>query len=135
MDPVIIPLALLAFLIGCLFANKINKIVNQSYNTGVFFNRQMDYVNRVFFLSRFAKDFRLTNVSKLLYDKFQESKKNLHEIYEKYGRRELAVYMISTFLQKLVGEFGVISYLAYMVLVWANIRPDRFWGFGTACLL
>lgn len=36
MDPVIIPLALLAFLIGCLFANKINKIVNQSYNTGVF---------------------------------------------------------------------------------------------------
>lgn len=128
MDPVIIPLALLAFLIGCLFANKINKIVNQSYNTGVFFNRQMDYVNRVFFLSRFAKDFRLTNVSKLLYDKFQESKKNLHEIYEKYGRRELAVYMISTFLQKLVGEFGVISYLAYMVLVVGKYTSGSFLG-------
>lgn len=77
--------------------------MNQSYNTGVFFNRQMDYVNRVFFLSRFAKDFRLTNVSKLLYDKFQESKKNLHEIYEKYGRRELAVYMISTFFAEAGG--------------------------------
>ena len=52
----------------------------------------------------------------------------MHEIYEKYGRRELAVYMISTFLQKLVGEFGVISYLAYMVLVVGKYTSGSFLG-------
>ncbi len=36
--------------------------------------------------------------------------------------------MISTFLQKLVGEFGVISYLAYMVLVVGKYTSGSFLG-------
>lgn len=79
--------------------------------------RQRDYSSRIFYLSDYAKEVRLSKIHESIFTRFQNACKSMGDICVK-GGKNLAFYAIcSSVLQELFSTFGMYVYLAYRILV------------------
>lgn len=117
LDFVVFVLALVINILSFLYQIKLNKINDEIYNKTVLYNKEIDYVNRIFFLKQNTKDIKITNIGKLLLDKLTFSSKKLSDIYAAYGVKKTIVYSGDNLIKKILGDFVTLFYLAYMVLV------------------
>lgn len=76
--------------------------------------RKFDYIKRVVYLADFAKEFRLTNISNVIFKKFDEAVEDRKNLINKYTlKRSLLVFLWNTVSN------NIITFLAY---TYATIR-------------
>jgi len=90
--------------------------------------RQRDYIGRVFYLSDYAKEIRLSNVHETLYKRFSNAAEKLEKIWDKGGKRLAKYRVVSNVLQDIITNFLLYLYLAYRILVSSTLT---FGGFGS----
>ncbi len=117
LDFVVFILALVINVLSFLYQIKLNRINGEIYNRTMPYNKEIDYVNRIFFLKQNAKDIKITNIGNLLLDKLTSSSKKLGEIHTVYGAKKTIVCSGDNLIKKILGDFVTLFYLAYMVLV------------------
>lgn len=117
LDFVVFILALVINVLSFLYQIKLNRINGEIYNRTMPYNKEIDYVNRIFFLKQNAKDIKITNIGNLLLDKLTFSSKKLGEIHTAYGAKKTIVCSGDNLIKKILGDFVTLFYLAYMVLV------------------
>ncbi|MDE5589031.1 MAG: ABC transporter ATP-binding protein/permease [Acetatifactor sp.] len=117
LDFVVFILAVLINVMSSLFQIKLNKMNGEIYQKSMPYHKEIDYVNRIFFLKQNAKDIKMTNVGAILFDKLTVSSKKLSEINAAYGAKKTIVCSGDNLMKKILGDFVTLFYLAYMVLV------------------
>lgn len=117
LDFVVFILAVVSNVMSSLFQIKLNQMNSEIYHKTMPYHKEIDYVNRIFFLKQNAKDIKMTNVGAILFDKLTVSSKKLSEIYAAYGAKKTIVCSGDNFMKKILGDFVTLFYLAYMVLV------------------
>lgn len=80
------------------------------------FERQRDYSKRVFYLSDYAKEVRLTGISEIIREQFSDANDRLYKIWEDGGRKTFSIHMISDAMLHIIGSLGMYTYLAYEIL-------------------
>lgn len=88
--------------------------------------RERDYAKRVFYLSDYAKEIRLSRMHEVIHDRFLDANGKLRSIWKRYGTAQLGVSAASDFGTELFGTFGMYAYLAYEVLVSGDISLGDF---------
>lgn len=116
LDIVVLGLAILINVLSSIYQFKMNKVNEEVYNKTVPYNKEINYVNRIFFLKQNSKDLKTSNASKILFHKLSDSSKKLTEINEQYGLKRTILCFGDNLIKKIAGEFATLLYLAYMVL-------------------
>lgn len=88
--------------------------------------RERDYAKRVFYLSDYAKEIRLSRMHEVIHDRFSDANGKLRGIWKRYGKARFCVSAASEFGTEILGTFGMYAYLAYEVLVSGNISLGDF---------
>lgn len=117
LDFVVFDLAVVINVFSFLYQIKLNKMNGEIYNKTVPYNKEIDYVNRMFFLKQNAKDIKMTNIGNVLFEKLTTSSKKLSDINAAYGTKKTIVCAGNNLMKKILGDFVTLFYLAYMVLV------------------
>lgn len=117
LDFVVFVLAVIVNVLSFLYQIKLNKINGEIYHKIMPCQKEIDYVNRMFFLKQNAKDMKLTNIGKLLFNKLTFSSKKLSDIHAAYGAKKTVVCSGDSLIKKIPGDFLTLFYLACMVLV------------------
>ena len=94
-----------------------NRVAFQNYQEGVIYDRQTNYVNRVFFEKQYAKDLKLTNISHVLFEKLNDAAEGLQNINHKYGKKKVFLEAGERLAQVIIGDLVTLFYLAYQTLV------------------
>lgn len=95
----------------------LNKINGEIYGKTVPCQKEIDYANRMFFLKQNEKDRKMTNISRVLFDKLTAASDELGDIHAAYGTKKTLVCAGDSLMKKILGDFAVLFYLACMVLV------------------
>ena len=117
LDIVVFFMAIAMYVMEVSLNIKRNKNGSEMYDKTVPHNRQINYANRIFFAKNYAKDIKLTDISNLMFSKIDAASKELFEIYRLYGMKAVIYNCISSLSRIIIGELGVMSYMAYKVLV------------------
>ncbi len=96
--------------------------------------RKRDYINRVLYLSEYAKEVRLSNVKSKLYEDFSESVDNMEKVVRKHSKK-LSVYW---FILEYVFNFFIfdglyIIYLLFMTIVKKAFSFPTMFGLYRSC--
>lgn len=78
--------------------------------------RERDYAKRVFYLSDYAKEIRLSDMHEVIHDKFTAANDRLCGIWKKSGHKQFGVALASDFGTEVCSTLGMFSYLAYEVM-------------------
>lgn len=116
LDFVVFIPALVINVLSFLHQMKLNQIHGEIYNKAMPCTKEIDYVNRMFFLRQNAKDIRMTNIGNVLFDKLISSSKKLNDIHDAYGAKKTFVCFSDHLMKKILGDFLILFYLACMVL-------------------
>lgn len=117
LDFVVFILAVVINILSSLFQIKLNKINGEIYHKTMPCHKEIEYVNRIFFLKQNAKDIKMTNVAAILFDKLTTSSKRMSEIHTAYGLKKILLCSGDHLMKKILGDFATLFYLACMVLV------------------
>lgn len=116
LDPTLFLFAALSVAIR-IFFNK--KIVNKRFELqkqSKPFERQRDYSSRIFYLSDYAKEIRLSRIHESIFARFKSACDTMKNIYRE-GGKSLAFYAIfSSLLQEVFSTFGMYVYISYRIL-------------------
>lgn len=126
LNPVLILFALAAAA-GRLFFN--SKLVKCRYELDLEakpVERERDYSQRIFYLSDYAKEIRLSDVHLILYERFRRATQKMKEIYRKGGRKLAAIDGVSGFTEEILLNFAMLLYLAYGITVSHTITIGDF---------
>lgn len=93
-----------------------NRTAFRNYRDELIYNRQTNYVNKVFFEKQYAKDMKLTNISRVLFEKLNEASEGLRSVNKKYGKRKAALESGERLSQVILGDLAALLYLAYQTL-------------------
>lgn len=94
-----------------------NRVAFRNDQDGVVYNRQVNYVNRVFFEKQYAKDLKLTNIHRVLFEKLNEAAEGLRGVNRRYGKRKAALEAGGRLTQVILGDLVTLLYLTYQTLV------------------
>lgn len=117
LDFVVFVLALAMSVLSLLYQVKLNRLNGEIYQKTLPFEKEIDYVNRMFFLKQNAKDMRLTKIGRVLLDQLTSSSGKLREIQAACGVKKTALSAGDNLIKKILGDFATLLYLAWMVLV------------------
>lgn len=113
---------LIAPLIGnFFFAPKMNKIFYNRYKDGVPFDRKISYVNRVMYLSNYAKEMRIYNIFNVIKKMLSEATDSKSMLWEKYFNRAFIVGVLQYFFSYVVIFEGILLYGGYLAIVGKTI--------------
>ena len=116
-DPVLIIFALIPFTISLLFGKKFNR-VKYDYNMETQEkSRKKDYVRRVFYLADYAKEMRLSNINKVMFQTFYESITELKAVVKKHGIKVALLDYLFIATNDIVVYLGAILYASYKTVV------------------
>ena len=99
------------------FGGIINRLYAKRYEESVKNNRKMDYVNRVMYLSDFAKELRYSNIFTVIMDRYKKAVENNRSVIDKYGRRTTVVMWLKNSLVFMVPFEGIMLYAAYRAMI------------------
>lgn len=117
LDVTVFLLTIAIHFISYAFGIRKNRVSFQSYQGRVVYDRQADYVNRVFLEKQYAKDLKLTNISRVLFEKLNEAAEGMKSINRKYGKRKAVLEAGDRLAQVILGDLMTLLYLAYQTLV------------------
>jgi ATP-binding cassette subfamily B protein len=89
-------------------------------------DRKKWYVNRVFYLAQYAKEIRLSNVSKILNRQYGEGYEGAMAVFNKYGRRIMPVHFLKENFTYSILFNGILIYGAYRAIVSQTIATSEF---------
>lgn len=116
-DPVLIVFALLPFFLNLFLGKKRNQ-VRYDYNMQIAEkSRKHNYIRRVFFMTEYAKEIRLSGISKVLFRQFREALADLKQVIHKYGWKIAFFDFIFDFVFDVLVYLGAITFSAYRTLV------------------
>lgn len=116
-DPVLIIFALIPFAVSLLFGKKLNKIKYEYDMEMQEKSRKKDYVRRVFYLADYAKEMRITNINRVMFQKFYESVTELKAVIKKHGIKVALLDYLFIATNDIVVYLGAILYASYKTVV------------------
>ena len=108
------------------FNKKKMKIDNAIYNETVKPKKHIEYVDRIFFLKDYAKDLRLSKISDVMLQRFDESQSEIKGVYSRYKKKKLTVSTVSSFIQEIIGNYGILLLLSFIYIVEKKISLGTF---------
>lgn len=109
-----------------IFNKKNLKIDNDIYNATIKPKKHLEYVNRVFFLKDFAKDLRLSKISDVMLQRFDESQRKIKDVYSHNKKKKITVSIANNLIQQLVGNYGILLLLSFIYIVENKIALGTF---------
>lgn len=106
-----------------------NKVNFRNYQEGLIHNRQINYVNRVFFEKQYAKDMKLTNLSHLLFEKMKTAAEGLEKVNARFGKKKAGLESGNRLVQVVLGDLVTLLYLSYQTLI------HHLYSFGSMAAL
>lgn len=131
-DPWVVLFALLPIVGNFVFGKKLNAIQFQQYEEGVPYQRKMNYVNRVIYLSHYAKEIRLSQIFAVLVNTYKEGYDGVIGLVHKYRVKAGIISFFKIFLTFTLIFQGVLLYGAYLAMVKQSISISSFIVLGTA---
>ncbi|WP_139997242.1 ABC transporter ATP-binding protein [Paenibacillus paridis] len=131
-DPWVVWFALLPIVGNFYFGKKLNRIQFQQNNERVPYQRKMDYVNRVIYLSHFAKEIRLSRIFSVLRNTYIEGYDGAISVVHKYRLKAGVVSFFKIFTTFTLIFQGVLLYGAYLAIVKQSISISSFVVLGSA---
>lgn len=131
-DPWVVWFALFPIIGNFYFGKKLNRLQFQQNNEWVPHQRKMDYVNRVIYLSHYAKEIRLSRIFSVLKNTYQEGYAGIISVVHKYRVKAGIISFFKIFLTFALIFQGVLLYGAYLALVKQSISISSFVVLGTA---
>lgn len=114
----------LIFVIGsfiiCYFMKKLyNKISFKISFEKNKYERKRNYIQRIFYLSDYAKDIRLNpEVTDTLFDEFEEANEKVLDIEKKYAKKHFVFHYLGDYIgNNFINDTVYISYLVYKFIV------------------
>jgi len=131
-DPWVVWFALFPIIGNFYFGKKLNRLQFQQNNEWVPHQRKMDYVNRVIYLSHYAKEIRLSRIFTVLKNTYQEGYDGVISVVHKYRVKAGIISFFKIFLTFTIIFQGVLLYGAYLAMVKESISISSFVVLGTA---
>jgi ATP-binding cassette subfamily B protein len=126
LDPTLFIFAAVSVGIRIFFSRKIIKKRFEMEKAAKPIERERDYSGRIFYLSEYAKEIRLSNIHESIFEKFNLACNRMKEIYREGGRK-LATYAVcSSLLQEIFSTFAMTVYLCYQILVARTLSIGDF---------
>lgn len=114
-------LFLIAPLIGnFFFAPKMNTIYYNRYKEGVPYDREIGYVNRVMYLSKYAKELRLYNIFNVIRKMFDDATEKKSMLWKKYFNKAFGYGVLQYVFSYVIIFEGILLYGAYRAIVATN---------------
>ncbi len=126
LDPILILFALATAAIRLLCNSKLVKYRYQLDLKAKPIERERDYSQRIFYLSDYAKEIRLSDVHKILYQRFVSATQRMKEIYQKGGKKLAKISGISNIAQDFFLNCLILLYLAYEITIAHRITIGDF---------
>ncbi len=118
--PIII--VIVAFSVLFYFLNlRKNKIAYEKEMAVIRPNREKEYINRLFYLPKFAKEMRFTNISNVALNQFEECYQDLSKKMKMFGRRIINIDLIIFIITSLIFDLLILFYLTVQLLVYKLI--------------
>lgn len=131
-DPWVVLFALLPIIGNFYFGKKLNRLQFKQNADWVPHQRKMDYVNRVIYLSHYAKEIRLSRIFAVLRNTYQEGYDGVISVVHKYRLKAGILSFFKIFLTFTLIFQGVLLYGAYLAMVEQSITISSFVVLGTA---
>lgn len=110
-------LFLISPLIGnFIFGTVLNKIIFNRYKNTIPDLRKFDYINRVMYLSKYAKEIKITNVFNVLSKIYDKALNRIFITIKNYSKKAVIVYWIHTMLTFTIFQ-GVFGYGVYKTVI------------------
>lgn len=109
-----------------IFTRLASKVNFRNYESDVPFNRKKEYVSRVFFLKKFAKEIRLSKVFSVVSSKYNEGYEGIINNVEKYKNKAFIFTILGDILRYPVAFESVWLYAAYKVMVTKKLDIGDF---------
>ncbi len=116
-DPFLVVFAVFPVLITSIFGKKQNKIRHEYDMKRREEERQREYTRRTFYLADYAKEMRLTNIYRVMFERFDTSCKNIIGYINKYGWRLGVIDYIIRESRDVIASMGAMFYSVYATLV------------------
>jgi len=126
LDPVLILFAFATAVIRLILNSKLVKHRFQLDLKAKPIERERDYSQRIFYLSDYAKEIRLSDVHLILYSRFRHATEKMKEIYQKGGKVLAKIDGTSEFFQNFFLNFAMLLYLSYKIMVSHTITIGDF---------
>ncbi|MCR2806820.1 ABC transporter ATP-binding protein [Paenibacillus soyae] len=131
-DPWVLLFAFLPIIGNFYFGKKLNGLQFHQNEESIPYRRKMDYVNRVIYLSNYAKEIRLSRIFSVLRDTYKEGYEGVVSVIHKYRVRAGVISFFKLFLTFTLIFQGVLLYGAYLAMVKQSIPISSFIVLGTA---
>ncbi len=118
-------ITLLTAIVTLLCYNKLNKLRYAVYKEVEVNEREMNYINRTFYLEKNAYDLKTTNIPNLLLEKKNNSYMEYDKKYRKCEKQERKYRIIEDAIYQVVTNFVTYGYLMYL-LYDGSIGLDKF---------
>lgn len=131
-DPWVVWFALLPIIGNFYFGKKLNRLQFQQNDERIPYQRKMDYVNRVIYLSHFAKEIRLSRIFSVLRNTYIEGYDGVISVIHKYRVKAGVISFFKVFTTFTLIFQGVLLYGAYLAIVKESISISSFIVLGSA---
>ena len=112
---------LIAPLIGNFyFGPKMNRIYYNRYKDGVPYDRKIGYVNRVMYLSKYAKELRLYHIFNVIRNIFEDATEKKSNLWKKYFKKAYLYGILQYIFSYVIIFEGILLYGAYKAIVATN---------------
>jgi len=120
-DPWLLVFVVLPVVVGLTLGKKKNAVWHEFETKRRVEERQRDYTRRTFYLADFAKEMRLTNIYKVMLERFRTSVQNIITYTYKYGWKAAALDYIINECREVLSCMGAMLYAVYQTLVTGNM--------------
>jgi len=107
------------------FGGILNKFTLKRYEENIPNERIFQYVNRVMYLAEYAKEMRLSNVYRLLRDKYDAAIKSTVSIVDKYSAKSIVIEVLKVVFTFSIIFEGVLLYGAYKTMVVKSVSLSQ----------
>ncbi len=126
LDPVLLFFAVAMAIIRFVIQRKQIKIRYDANMEAKPVERERDYAQRVFYLSDYAKEIRLSKIHEVIHNKFDNANERLCGIWNKHGKKLFMLSAVSNTGTELFGTLGMYGYLAYEIMVTKSLSIGDF---------
>ncbi|MTK10036.1 MAG: ABC transporter ATP-binding protein [Hungatella sp.] len=103
------------------FGIMLSRNIMKRYEDSIVHQRIIKYINRVFYLSDFAKEIRTSNVYQLLKGKYMNAVGNLIKVVDAYSKKLILFDALKNIFSFPLMFDGVLLYGAYKAMIFHNI--------------
>lgn len=112
-----VAVVLLVFSVISIVINQIaNRVSYEQEKERKPLGRVRDYINRVFYLTDYSKEIRISHVTDLMIDKMDENTDAMVKNSVKYGKKYFVLYGLCSSVAGNIVYFGVLFYMFYQLL-------------------